>query len=89
MPLTPPSGNLEVDYQSDYWADHDEDCHGPTDTDWMRKEFPGGFRWDCCDEPGDGEKGCEYAPHEAIAGKRRKTKEGMAKTAVSIDLTDD
>lgn len=50
-------GKLEVDRESDYWADHDEDCHGPIDTNENRREFPDGFRWSCCNKLGD-EDGC-------------------------------
>jgi hypothetical protein len=78
-----------VDDESDIWADHDEDCHGIIDSEEMRKEFPEGFRWDCCDQAGDGERGCSYARHEAIAAKRQKTKEETPWTAVTIDLTED
>lgn len=56
-------GYLEVNDDDDFWADHDEDCHGTIDTDWMRHEFPNGFLWDCCDQPGDA-KGCETGPPE-------------------------
>ncbi|KAB5575651.1 hypothetical protein GE09DRAFT_1281479 [Coniochaeta sp. 2T2.1] len=81
-------GYLEVDDESDFWADHDEKCHGTIDTDEMRKAFPDGFIWDCCGESGDGKRGCEYARHEAIGSKRRKPNEKPG-TPVTIDLTDD
>lgn len=51
-------GELEVDYESDTWADHDERCHGPIDTKAHRREYPEGFKWSCCDAAGD-EPGCE------------------------------
>ena len=35
---------------------------GPIDTPENRAEFPKGFAWDCCDEPGD-EEGCEKGFH--------------------------
>lgn len=86
---TRPLGNLEVDDESDFWADHDEDCHGLIDTDEMRKDFPGGFRWDCCDAAGDAEEGCSYDRHEAFPAKRRKSMGEMTRTAVTVDLTGD
>lgn len=49
-------GELEVDW--DYWADHDEDCHGTIDTKTNRREHPDGFRWNCCDEVGTYARGC-------------------------------
>ncbi|KAK2774821.1 hypothetical protein CKAH01_13027 [Colletotrichum kahawae] len=58
------AGNLEPDYDGDFWADHDEDCHGIIDTDEMREEYPEGFTWDCCDQAGDAE-GCHRGFHRA------------------------
>jgi hypothetical protein len=52
-------GELEVDWQSDIWADHDEDCHGPIDTKTNRSEAPDGFRWSCCSEVGTYAEGCQ------------------------------
>jgi hypothetical protein len=51
-------GELEVDWNGDFWADHDENCHGPIDTNTHRREFPEGFIWSCCEKPGDA-SGCE------------------------------
>ena len=51
-------GELEVDYEGDFWADHDEDCHGTIDTNSMRREYPDGFIWDCCGKNGNS-KGCK------------------------------
>lgn len=36
-------GECEVDWDNDFWADHDEDCHGPLDTDDNRVEYPEGL----------------------------------------------
>ncbi|KAK5938109.1 hypothetical protein PMZ80_009698 [Knufia obscura] len=57
-------GYLEVDDESDFWADHDEDCHGTIDSMELRKEFPEGYTWDCCGESGDAE-GCKRKWHQA------------------------
>ncbi|KAF3810316.1 hypothetical protein GCG54_00000360 [Colletotrichum gloeosporioides] len=57
-------GYLEVDDEGDFWADHDEDCHGKIDTDEMREAFPDGFRWDCCGQTGDAE-GCHRGSHRS------------------------
>ena len=57
-------GYLYVDWDGDFWADHDEDCHGRIDTNAMRREYPGGFVWDCCGAHGD-EKGCSVRSREA------------------------
>ncbi|KAF5629466.1 hypothetical protein F52700_7790 [Fusarium sp. NRRL 52700] len=58
-------GELEVTYDADVWADHDESCHGTIDTDSMRAEYPEGFAWNCCDKPGDDVAGCNFGRHEA------------------------
>ena len=48
-------GVLEPDYQSDYWADWDEDCHGYIEL--QKDEHHGGFMYTCCKKAGD-EEGC-------------------------------
>jgi hypothetical protein len=65
------TGDLEVDWAGDSWADHDENCHGPIDTPEMREEFPDGFIWNCCDETGEAE-GCKKARHRPDRTKRIK-----------------
>lgn len=45
-------GEMEPDYHGDFWADHDENCHGTIGTDEMRETFPDGFEWTCCDKLG-------------------------------------
>ncbi|KAJ3958837.1 hypothetical protein N0V92_004591 [Colletotrichum tropicale] len=69
-------GYLEVDDEGDFWADHDEDCHGKIDTDEMREEFPDGFRWDCCGQTGDAE-GCHRGAH--------RSDQLVSKDGVSVD----
>ena len=53
---------MEPDYTGDFWADHDEACHGIIDTDEMQAEYPEGFTWMCCDKPGTAE-GCNTGRH--------------------------
>ena len=59
------TGDLEVDYEGDFWADHDEDCHGKIDTNSMRREYPEGFKWTCCEKTGD-ESGCTLGKGSTI-----------------------
>lgn len=69
-----------MDWASDFWADDD----GPVDTEENRKEFPEGFKWDCCNisgeskyEDSDGEEwdGCEHGTHiESKTSSRKKRK---------------
>ncbi|KAL5089258.1 hypothetical protein Trisim1_005821 [Trichoderma cf. simile WF8] len=62
------NGELEVNDMDDFWADHDEDCHGIIDTDEMREEFPEGFIWTCCDKNGEA-LGCRWARHQTDPSK--------------------
>ena len=62
---------MEPNYDDDFWADHDENCHGIIDTDEMRKEYPEGFLYTCCDKDGEA-KGCARARHEEHPNKSRK-----------------
>ncbi|KAH6617648.1 hypothetical protein F5144DRAFT_587025 [Chaetomium tenue] len=62
-------GELEPDYDGDFWADHDERCHGVIDTDSMREDFPDGFVWDCCNRLGS-EPGCQKGYHESNPEKK-------------------
>lgn len=52
------TGELEPDFEGDAWADWDEDCHGPIDSNTNRKEYPDGFKWSCCDQVGTYAEGC-------------------------------
>ncbi|KAL1637583.1 hypothetical protein SLS58_009256 [Diplodia intermedia] len=67
-------GHLEADYESDFWADWDEYCHGDIATEKNKKAYPQGFYWDCCSAAGDA-KGCQAGKHTAApwtATKRRR-----------------
>ncbi|OAA81751.1 NACHT and WD domain protein [Akanthomyces lecanii RCEF 1005] len=44
------------------WADHDERCHGPIDTEEHKRIYPEAFDWDCCEEARNS-SGCELAQH--------------------------
>lgn len=46
----------------DFFADHDENCHGPMDTEENRRDFPEGFYWNCCETDGAAD-GCEKGQH--------------------------
>jgi hypothetical protein len=35
------------------WPDHDENCHGPIDTEENRRDYPGSFIYPCCDRDGE------------------------------------
>ncbi|KAH0543880.1 hypothetical protein GP486_008544 [Trichoglossum hirsutum] len=57
-------GVKAVDLDSDFWADHDVDCHGPFDAFEDDPGYAEGFVWDCCEEPGDNE-GCKATKHKS------------------------
>ncbi|RFU76341.1 cytochrome p450 [Trichoderma arundinaceum] len=65
------SGEMEVDDEGDFWADHDEDCHGIIDSEEMRKEFSEGFTWNCCNKNGE-EEGCQMGRHQADPAKSKR-----------------
>jgi hypothetical protein len=62
---------MEPDYDSDFWADHNEDCHGTIDSDFCRKEYPEGFIWSCCEKKGD-EEGCRMSRHVSDPAKNKR-----------------
>ena len=57
-------GEQKPNEEGDFWADHDEDAHGPYED--MLDEFPEGFLWSCCDKVGD-QPGCHIGPHAGPA----------------------
>lgn len=63
------TGYMEVDDEGDFWADFWEPGDGIIDSEFSRKEFPEGFRWDCCEKLGD-EPGCDVGKHEARPVRR-------------------
>lgn len=63
-------GELEVNEEE--FADWDERCHGPMDTEENQLEYPENFTWTCCEGIG-GSEGCEIARHEPeLQQDRRK-----------------
>ncbi|KAH0543830.1 hypothetical protein FGG08_001869 [Glutinoglossum americanum] len=87
-------GDKTVDFDSDFWADHDVNCHGPYDAFEDDADYAEGFVWDCCDEPGDNE-GCKATKHKTESNlvvpappppvptlsKKRKVEEEAPKTS--------
>lgn len=57
-------GTKNPDYASEFWADHDENCHGPYESFTDDPDFAEGFMWDCCEKRGDG-KECMITRHRA------------------------
>lgn len=63
-------GEKELDYESDFWADHDERCHGPMNSFFDDPGYADGFIWGCCQEPGSNE-GCKSTKHKAAVNEIR------------------
>lgn len=57
----------EPDDESDFWADHDENCHGTIDSDWCRKEYPEELIYPCCDRDLNS-TGCVRGYHQMKEG---------------------
>ncbi|XWW99729.1 hypothetical protein V2A60_007741 [Cordyceps javanica] len=57
-------GRRYPDTSDDAWADHDEDIHGPYETEENLAEWPDAFLWDCCDQTGSA-AGCEVGSHRS------------------------
>jgi len=53
-----------VDYDGDFWADHDPDCHGEYHDFEDDSDYVEGFIWSCCDKPGD-DVGCKSTKHKS------------------------
>jgi hypothetical protein len=52
-----------ADYDAEFWADHDVNCHGPYESFEDDSDFQEGFTWQCCETTGDNE-GCMITKHK-------------------------
>lgn len=71
-------GKKEYYDDDDFWADHDEDCHGYIDNLVDEPDYAEGFKWSCCDALGNDE-GCKSTKHKAevnIINKALKRRAG-------------
>ncbi|OJD38694.1 uncharacterized protein BKCO1_4000200 [Diplodia corticola] len=68
--LMPCLGECDVDWDSGFWDDTDDDIFGPIDTDENREEYPEGFVWTCCGGQADAE-GCKRGFHKQRGGAKR------------------
>lgn len=68
-----------VNDEGDFWADHDEDCHGDPDIlihDDPDGTFQEGAIWSCCDKDGF-HKGCvktRHVPDQDGSGMKKRKK---------------
>ena len=56
-------GEKEPDYDSEFWCDHDEDCHGHIDDLADEPTYEDGFVWSCCEKIGSG-RPCVRSRHK-------------------------
>ncbi|KAI9738722.1 MAG: hypothetical protein M1834_008227 [Cirrosporium novae-zelandiae] len=62
-------GKKEPDFSGDFWADHDEECHGNISD--LADEFPEGFRYTCCNQLGIS-LACQNGLHIGDAETKRR-----------------
>jgi hypothetical protein len=65
------TGRKELDSMSDFWADHDEDCHGDMESFSNDVDYAEEFVWTCCREYGDAD-GCKYTTHKPSTKRARR-----------------
>lgn len=65
------AGLLEADMDGDFWADHDERCHGIIDSRELQEEYPEGYNWDCCGQENK-TPGCKVGRHVGRKGSSSK-----------------
>lgn len=58
------SGEKELYEDDDFWADHDDQCHGDPYSFRDDEDYAEGFKWSCCDNLG-GDEGCKTTKHKA------------------------
>ncbi|KAI0976272.1 hypothetical protein F4678DRAFT_416527 [Xylaria arbuscula] len=61
-------GDMEENPESSLWDDWEDWREGDPDSEEYKEEYPEGYFWDCCDQPGDS-VGCARAPHEGLYKK--------------------
>lgn len=72
--LTGMTGEKEFCDDDDFWADHDDDCHGDPYSDLMDDStYEDGYKWSCCDRLG-GEEGCKQTKHKTAGLPRKKSR---------------
>jgi len=64
-----PVGELEPDYDGDFWADTDQE---EIDTPENRRDYPEGFFWNCCGKHGDENEPCVVGRHFPAPGQGAK-----------------
>lgn len=79
---------MEPDDESDFWADHDENCHGTIDSDWAREEYPDGFVWTCCDRLGTA-PGCKRGRHQSNPEKSKKGSDAIYSAVAATEEDSD
>ncbi|KAK4951950.1 hypothetical protein LTR10_009870 [Elasticomyces elasticus] len=66
------TGEKEVDYDSEIWADHDDRCHGYPEALLNDPDYAWGMKWSCCGRSGD---------EEVCSGGNARRRVGSSKKA--------
>ncbi|KAK4167709.1 hypothetical protein QBC43DRAFT_362523 [Cladorrhinum sp. PSN259] len=77
-------GELEVNEDDDAWADLWENDHrGDPDDPQMQKDYPEGYKFVCCEEPGD-HPGCKTGRHKTEETISKELSEPVVKSEGSV-----
>ncbi|KAK0099424.1 hypothetical protein ONS95_003507 [Cadophora gregata] len=77
-------GEKELYEDDDFWADHDDQCHGDPLSFKDDPDYSEGFQWNCCENLGD-HSGCKRTKHKApvniirasSSNKKRRAEEDL------------
>jgi hypothetical protein len=67
------TGSKEYNDDDDFWADHDDDCHGDRFQLMDEPDYVDGYKWTCCDRVGS-EEGCMKTKHKTAGQPRKKSR---------------
>ncbi|KAK5739401.1 hypothetical protein LTR17_005306 [Elasticomyces elasticus] len=65
------TGQKEVDYNSDIWADHDDRCHGYPEALVNDPDYAWGMKWSCCGQSGDGVECSDETARQRVGSSKR------------------
>jgi hypothetical protein len=67
------AGEKELESDADFWADHDENCHGEMDSLIDDPDFADGFVWTCCEMQGSAPP-CRTTKHRPVVKGNKRAK---------------
>lgn len=82
--------DMELDYSAPAWVDWPYPMDGIHDNEQMRKSYPDGFVFTCCDTLASEKKqGCRVGKHRVADGKRMKYPGSDAETETEEEETEE